>query len=209
MTWILFKNIPPEWYGIDKGKWEKEQERILWSRRILGKEQLEDALKHGAKIIEENKDGTILVEEPSIKQDTAGKLFKNINKEKVDNLLLKEFLKALNLERKDIQTPIISYYSTFEEGKITANFVVLENGEKKIKTETRTVKIGSGEIIFLIGLVQPIKGLLSISYRRKDDGFFKLENIVLTYKAEREKESIDLKFPKEFKIEITPFLSVH
>lgn len=206
MTWIFFKGIPPEWYGINKARWEKEQQQVLWIQRELRKEYLEEAIKHGAKVIKEKKD-TVIIEEPSVKADTAGKLFEEIpSRDKIDSLLLLEFLTALNLTEKDIKAPTTSFYSPLQENRITSHFIVKKDGKKEIKTETRIIKSGSGQLIFVTGLARQIDGILCISYQRTDDGNFQFEKMILTYRAEKEGWKVRNPFPAQLKINQNLFL---
>lgn len=204
MTWILFKNIPPEFYGIDRKKWEQEQQRRTFVRRTIPIESLEESLKRGGKLIE--KQGEIaIVEEPSIKMDTAGKLFEAIpDKEKKDALFLEEILKVFKFEKKELSTPCFSFYSPEEEKKLTGYFVQIENGQKKIVEKNEVIHVGSKQIIFLLSLRDKLNGIITLSYSF-DGKRFVFENIVLDRKTEFSNPEELLKkynLPKDFEVNI-------
>lgn len=203
MTWIYIKNIPPELYGINLEKWKKEQQRIIWTRREVPNDQLEDYKKRGS-IILEQKSSTTIIDEPSTKSDTANKIFEDIViRGKVDDEIYAELLKIFNLTNQDIGNPTLSYYSTFGEQKVNSHFIATENGKKVIKTETRILQAGSQQIIFLLVKRESLNGIVSLSYLRGGDGIYRFDNVILNRKHESlDKNTIPevYNLPREFTI---------
>lgn len=188
MTWICIRNIPPDLYGINLEKWKKEQTRTLWVKREVPNDQLEDYVKRGARVIQP-KDITTILEEPSTKSDTAGKIFKDIIiKDRVDDEIYNDLLKSFGWIHQQIGSPTFSYYSALNEQKVQAHFIVIEKGVKTIKTETRFIKVGSQEIVYILAKKEPINGLISVSYIRGIDGIYKYDSATLCRKEELKKD---------------------
>ena len=188
MTWICIRNIPPELYGINLEKWKKEQTRTLWVTRDVPNDQLEDYLKRGARVLETKELSTVL-EEPSTKADTAGKIFKDILiRDRVDAEIFTDLLKNFGWTYQQIGRPNLSYYSSLEEQKVQGHFIVIENGLKVIKTETRIIRSGSQEIVYILTKKEPINGLISISYLRGADGIYRYNSETLNHREEIRKD---------------------
>lgn len=204
MTWIFIKNIPPELYGINLEKWKKEQQRTIWIKREVPNDQLTDYVKRGATILEKRNE-TTMIQEPSIKSDTAGKIFADIIiTDKVEAEIYSELLKVFKLKKQNIGNPTLSYYSMLGEQKITSHFIAIENGKKVIKSETRVLQSGSQQIVFLLVKREPLDGVISISYLRGADGIYRFDNATLNRKNENlDKTRIPELFnlPKEFTLD--------
>jgi hypothetical protein len=188
MTWICIKNIPPDLYGINLEKWKREQTRTLWVKREVPNAQLEDYVKRGARVLL-TKDLTTILEEPSTKSDTAGKIFKDILiKDKVDYEIHSDLLKSFGWSPQQIGKPNLSYYSALDEQKVQGHFIIIEKGIKKIKTETRIVKVGSQEIVYILAKKEPINGLISVSYIRESDGVYRYDSSTVCRREEMKKD---------------------
>jgi hypothetical protein len=188
MTWICIRNIPPELYGINLEKWKREQTRTLWARREVPIDQLEDYVKRGARVLQ-TKELTAIIEEPSTKSDTAGKIFKDvIIKDKVDSEIYADLLKAFGWTHQQIGKPNFSYYSALDEQKVQAYFIVVEGGIKTFKMETRILRTGSQEIVYIFTKREPINGLISVSYVRQKDGIYEFDSASLSRKEENKKD---------------------
>lgn len=188
MTWIFIRNIPPDLYGINVEKWKKEQIRTLWVKREVPNDQLEDYLKRGARVLSTGNLTTIL-EDSSTKSDTAGKIFKDVLiKDRVDNEIYAELLKSFRWSPRQIGNPNLSYYSALDEQKTQGHFIVTEKGIKTVKTETRIIRIGSQEIIYVLAKREPINGLISVSYLRGLDGIYRYDSAILSHREEIKKD---------------------
>lgn len=188
MTWICIRNIPPDLYGINLEKWKREQTRTLWVKREVPNDQLEDYVKRGARVIQ-TKDLTTVLEEPSTKSDTAGKIFKDvIIKDRVDDEIYADLLKSFGWIPKQIGNPNLSYYSTLGEQKVQGYFIIMEKEVKTIKAETRIIKSGSQEIVYILAKKEPINGLISVSYVRGADGIYRYDSATLCHKEETKKD---------------------
>ena len=188
MTWICIRNIPPDLYGINLEKWKKEQTRTLWVKREVPNDLLEDYVKRGARVIQ-TKDLTTILEEPSTKSDTAGKIFKDIIiKDKVDDEIYNDLLKSFGWNPQQIGRPTFAYYSALDEQKVQAHFIVIQKGIKTIKTETRILKAGSQEIVYILAKKDPINGLISVSYIRQPNGTYTYDSATLSRKEETKKD---------------------
>jgi hypothetical protein len=207
LTWICIKSIPPELYGINLEKWKKEQQRTIWIRREVPSDQLKDYIKRGAHVLE-TKEYTTILEEPSTKSDTAGKIFADIIiKDRVDSEILADLLKSFNWKMQDIGRPTLSYYSALNEQKMNSYFIAIEKGIKVIKSETRIIQSGSQQIVYVMAKRTPIDGILSISYLREDFGIYRFEGATLCRKEENKKDdngnpiTIDkMKIPEIYKL---------
>ena len=188
MTWICIRNIPPDLYGINLEKWKKEQTRTLWVKREVPNDQLKDYVKRGARVLQ-TKELTTILEEPSTKSDTAGKIFRDILiRDRVDNEIYAELLKNFGWSPQQISRPNLSYYSSLDEQKVQGHFIVMQNGIKTIKTETRIVKSGSQEIVYILAKREPLNGLISVSYLRGADGIYKYNSEILSRREETKKD---------------------
>jgi hypothetical protein len=188
MTWICIRNLPPDLYGINLEKWKKEQTRTLWVKREVPNDLLEDYVKRGARVIQ-TKDLTTILEEPSTKSDTAGKIFKDIIiKDRVDDEIYNDLLKSFGWNAQQIGRPTFAYYSVLDEQKVQAHFIVIEKGVKTIKTETRILKAGSQEIVYILAKKDTINGLISVSYIRYPDGTYRYDSATLNRKEETKKD---------------------
>lgn len=205
MTWILIKGLPPELFGIDLEKWEKEKTTKIWSRKRIPKNALEEFLKYGARIIEEQ-EKFVLLEEPSIKEDTAHKLFRLIEiRNTVDELILETFMKNSPITRGHISN-YRSYYSRKRKEKYSGYKIFYEEGKKTFKPVEEIKEFGSQSIIFLIQLYTPLEGILTISYEReKNSNNYVLKESVVArkYKGILDTKKIikEFKLPSSFRID--------
>jgi len=192
-TWILIKGIPPELYGINLEKWKKEQTTEIRSKRRIKRNQLKKAKGRGAKIILDEGD-FLLIEEPSKKEDTAGKIFKDIRiKFRVNQEIFKDLQKPLNLPKSDF-IQYMSYYSAKKRGKVIGFFLTKDKSDFKKKTKEKVA--GSQEIIFKLNFPRELRGILIVSYKRKRKNFYQYEGSVL---ARRYEKSLDIeKIPETF-----------
>lgn len=196
-TWILLRNLPPELYGINLEKWEKEKSTVLWKRKKIPQESLKEYSKSNIKILGAEGD-FLIIEEASYKSDSAHKIFYDILiRDRVDNLLVHSFLKIFPLTTKDIEN-FRSYYSR-KKFLRTSGFRIKDN---KIEQFSKMVEIGTQEIILLIELNKDL-GMHTLSYKRKTEGVFKLENITVPRNKKKMKMERLLKslgFPREFRL---------
>lgn len=189
-TWILLKGIPAEVYGINLEKWKKAQKTIVWREKQIKNEFLDKSIKRGAKVLQKGEKFS-LIKEPSIKDDNAGNIFKNIRvRDKIDYSLLESFLEVSKISRGKIQKAI-SYYSERTTCNLNGFFVKKnKEGERKIIKKNQTKKVGSQLIVLRICLNESPYGLMTISYKREDDGTYKYEGSVV---ARQNEGKLDLK----------------
>lgn len=182
-TWILIQGIPPELFGINLKRWEKEKETIVWSERSLPKSRLKEAEKYGAILVKEEGEN-VIIRDPSHKEDTAIQIFENTpSRIKVKEELLKSFLDAFPFTMNDIGS-YRTYYSKRYIEKFSGVAVRKKKGKRILKKITKIETIGNQKIIFLVSLRNPLEGILNIAYDRTGKGIYKFKKAIFSYKYE-------------------------